>query len=125
MIVTRKRVAQLAAVVAGAAVFLPWEASSGPEAPTVQGLDTDEGRIVLIVALVTVVLVQIGWRPAWIGAGFVLAIAGRRLLAALGDDPGGPGLGLWVAVAAAVAAAALLVVDMFTTIDRSPPESDG
>ena len=122
--ITRKRVAQLAAAAIVAAVFLPWEVSSGPEAPTVQGLDTDEGRIVLIVALVTIVLVQIGWRPAWIGAGFVLAIAGRRLLAVLGDDPGGPGLGLWIAAAAAVAAAALLVVDMFTTIDRSPPESD-
>lgn len=123
--ITRKRVAQLAAVVAGAAVFLPWEASSGPEAPAVQGLDTDEGRIALIVALITIALIQIGWRPAWIGAGFVLAIAGRRLMAALGDDPGGPGLGLWIAAAAALVAAALLVVDLFTAIDRSPPESDG
>lgn len=123
--ITRKRVAQLAAVVAGAAVFLPWEAGSGPEAPAVQGLDTDEGRIALIVALITIALIQIGWRPAWIGAGFVLAIAGRRLMAALGDDPGGPGLGLWIAAAAALVAAALLVVDLFTAIDRSPPESDG
>lgn len=122
--ITRKRVAQLAAAAAAAAMFLPWEAGSGPETPTVQGLDTDEGRIVLIVALITVVLVQIGWRPAWIGAGFVVAVAGRRLLSALGDDPG-PGIGLWVAAVAALAATALLFADMFMTIDRRPPESGG
>lgn len=105
-------------------MFLPWEAGAGPEASTVQGFDTDEGRIVVIVALLTIVLVQIGWRPAWIGAGFVVAVAGRRLLTVLGDDPG-PGIGLWVAVAAALAAVALLFADMFMTIDRSPPESGG
>ena len=120
----RRRVAQLSAAAIVAAMFLPWEAGAGPEASTVQGFDTDEGRIVVIVALLTIVLVQIGWRPAWIGAGFVVAVAGRRLLTVLGDDPG-PGIGLWVAVAAALAAVALLFADMFMTIDRSPPESGG
>lgn len=120
----RRRVAQLSAAAIVAAMFLPWEAGAGPEASTVQGFDTDEGRIVLIVALITIVLVQIGWRPAWIGAGFVVAVAGRRLLTALGDDPG-PGIGLWVAVAAALAAVALLFADMFMTIDRSPPSTGG
>lgn len=120
----RRRVAQLSAAAIVAAMFLPWEAGSGSEAPAVRGLDTDEGRVVVIVALITVVLVQIGWRPAWIGAGFVVAVAGRRLLTMLGDDPG-PGIGLWVAAAAALAAAALLFADMFMTIDRRPPESGG
>lgn len=120
----RRRVAQLSAAAIVAAMFLPWEAGAGPEVPTAQGFDTDEGRIVVIAALLTIVLVQIGWRPAWIGAGFVVAVAGRRLLTALGDDPG-PGIGLWVAVAAALAAVALLFADMFMTIDRSPPESGG
>lgn len=116
----RRRVAQLSAAAAAVAMFLPWEAGAG----AVRGLDTDEGRIVLIVALITVVLVQIGWRPAWIGAGFVVAVAGRRLLTMLGDDPG-PGIGLWAAAAAALVAAALLFADMFMTIDRRPPESGG
>lgn len=116
----RKRVAQLAAAVVVAAMFLPWEAGAG----AMRGLDVDEGPIVVIVALITIVLVQIGWRPAWIGAGFVVAVAGRRLLTALGDDPG-PGIGLWVAAVAALAATALLFADMFMTIDRSSPESGG
>lgn len=122
--ITRKRVAQLAAAVVAVAMFLPWEAGSGSEALTVQGLDTDEGRIVLIVALVSIVLIQIGWRPVWIGAGFIVAVAGRRLLTMLGDDPG-PGIGLWVAAAAALAAVALLFADMFMTIDRSSPSTGG
>ena len=120
MIVTRKRVAQLAAAVAGAAVFLPWETGAG----AMRGLDADEGRIALIVALITIVLIQIGWRPAWMGSGFALAIAGRRLLTGLGDDPG-PGIGLWVAAAAALVATALLFADMFMTIDRRPPPDGG
>ena len=120
MIVTRKRVAQLAVAAIVAATFLPWETGAG----AVRGLDVDEGRIALVVALVTIVLLQIGWRPAWMGAGFALAIVGRLLLTTLGDDPG-PGTGLWVAAAAALAATALLFVDMFTTIDRRPSESSG
>ena len=89
-----------------------------------RGLDADEGRIALIAALITIVLIQIGWRPAWMGSGFALAIAGRRLLTGLGDDPG-PGIGLWVAAAAALAATALLFADMFMTIDRRPPPDGG
>jgi len=117
--IPRKRIAQLCAVVAAAAMFLPWHtvaADGGAE--SVQGVAVTDGQLVLVVGLVTAGLVQAGWRPAWIGAGFAGAVTIRRILDAETD----PAAGLWIAAAASVAAAALLVWDMF--VDVSTPGDD-
>ena len=100
------------------ATFLIWEAEE-----SVAGTDSNEGQLAFIVGLVTIGLIQIGWRPAWIGAGFVSAVAGRQLLDTLGDDSAEPGVGLWIATVAALVAAVVLVVAMFSTINRNPPPS--
>ena len=103
-------------VVAAAAMFLPWHtaaSASGPE--SVQGVAVNDGQLVLVVSLVTAGLVQVGWRPAWIGAGFAAAIAARRIL----DGGTDPAAGLWVAAVASVVAAVLLVWEMFATVSAS------
>lgn len=87
------------------------------------GVSSDEGRLALIVALLAIGLVQIGWRPAWMAAGLVVAIAGRELLSIAGDDSAAAGIGLWVTVVVALAATVLLFADMFSTIERAPPDS--
>lgn len=103
-------------VVAAAAMFLPWHttaSASGTE--SVQGIAVNDGQLVLVVSLVTAGLVQVGWRPAWIGAGFAGAIAIRRIL----DGGTDPAAGLWIAAAAGIVAVVLLVWEMFATVSTS------
>ena len=104
-------------------MFLPWSTSTG-EAGTesVQGIGTDEGQIVLIVCLVTIGLIQVGWRPAWIGTGFAGAVAVREILDLSGGGDPDPASGLWVAVAATAATVVVLVWDMFAGV--SAPDDD-
>lgn len=100
-------------------MFLPWHTTaseSGTE--SVQGIAVNDGQLVLVVSLVTAGLVQVGWRPAWIGAGFAGAITIRRIL----DGGTDPAVGLWVAAAACVVAAVLLVWEMFATVSASDGE---
>jgi len=114
--IPRKRIAQAGAIVAAAAMFLPWHttaSASGTE--SVQGVAVNDGQLVLVVSLVTAGLVQVGWRPAWIGAGFAGAIAIRRIL----DGGTDPAVGLWVAAAACVVAAVLLIWEMFAGVSAS------
>ena len=97
-------------------MFLPWHttaSASGTE--SVQGVAVNDGQLVLVVSLVTAGLVQVGWRPAWIGAGFAGAIAIRRIL----DSGTDPAVGLWVAAAACVVAAVLLIWEMFAGVSAS------
>lgn len=100
-------------------MFLPWHttASEG-STESVQGIAVNDGQLVLVVSLVTAGLVQVGWRPAWIGAGFAGAITIRRIL----DGGTDPAVGLWVAAAACVVAAVLLVWEMFATVSASDGE---
>ena len=104
---------------AAAAMFLPWH-STAVEGGTksVQGISVNDGQMVLVVGLITAGLIQVGWRPAWIGAGFAGAIAIRRIL----DGETDPASGLWIAAAASVVAVVLLVWDLFAGVSAS---SDG
>ena len=99
--------------------FLPWHTTGGDNgAESVPGTSTGAGQIVLVVCLITVGLVQVGWRPAWIGAGFGAATAVRELF----DPEADPAWGLGAAIAACVVAAVLLVWDMFANV--SAPGDD-
>ena len=119
MRIPRKRIAQACAAVAAVATFLPWQASAGESGTeSVQGISVDGGQLVLVVCLVTIGLVQVGWRPAWIGAGFGAAIAIRELLRE-GSDPA---WGLPVVTAACLVAVALLAWEMFSNV--SAPGDD-
>lgn len=94
-------------------MFLPWQtkaAEGGTE--SIVGTGVSEGQLVLVVGLVTIGLIQVGWRPAWIGAGLIVAITGRAIL----DSGADPASGLWIAAVAAVVAAGLLVWDMFANV---------
>ena len=109
--------------VATAAMFLPWHTTtteSGTE--PVQGTSVNQGQLVLVVGLITVGLIQVGWRPAWIGAGFAGAIAVKDLIDLAGIDGSDPASGLWIAAAASIVAVVLLVWDMFAGV--SAPGDD-
>ena len=106
-------------MVAAAALFLPWHTTVAEgAAESVQGIAVNEGQLVLVVSLITAGLIQVGWRPAWIGAGFAAATAIRRIL----DSDTDPATGLWIAAAASIAAVILLVWDMFANV--APPGPD-
>ncbi|MYA84042.1 MAG: hypothetical protein F4Y12_00480 [Acidimicrobiaceae bacterium] len=116
MRIPRKRIAQACAVVAAAAMFLPWHTTASANGTeSVQGVAVNDGQLVLVVSLVTAGLVQVGWRPAWIGAGFAGAIAIRRIL----DGGTDPAVGLWIAAAVCVVAAVLLIWEMFAGVSAS------
>ena len=83
-------------------------------------MDTSEGQLVFVVSLITVGLIQVGWRPAWIGSGFAGAITIRAIL----DTGADPAAGLWIAAAASVAAAVMLVWDMFAAVSADGGPSD-
>lgn len=116
--------------VAGAAMFLPWNINTGLSGTgTVRGIGTGVGRIVLVITILTVALVQMGWRPAWIGAGLAAAFAAREMFDPSGISPPGqtpdPGIGVWIAVIASAAAVVLLVWEMFAGVgadDGSGPD---
>lgn len=94
-------------------MFLPWHAASGESGTeSVRGIAVNDGQLVLVMSLVTVGLIQVGWRPAWIGAGFAGAITIRKVL----DGGTDPASGLWIAAAASVLAAVLLIWDMFINV---------
>ncbi len=120
MKIPRKRVAQACVAAAAAAMFLPWRTGAGESgAESVRGTGVDEGQIVLLACLLTVGLIQVGWRPAWIGAGFAGAITVRELLDLIGSDGADPAAGLWIAAAASAAAVVLLVWDLFAGVSAS------
>ncbi len=116
-------------VLAALAMFLNWasvdvdDSLVGPtsaQSESVSGFDVNEGQLVFIVSLVTVGIIQLGVRAAWMGSGFVVAIAGRQLLDYLGEDFIDPGVGLWIGTLAAIAAAVLLLMDMVANVERAP-----
>lgn len=121
MKVARKRIAQVCGAIAALAAFLPWQTTVGAGGvETVAGTSTSAGQIVLVVCLITVGLVQVGWRPAWIGVGFGAATAIRELF----DGETDPAWGLGVAIAACLVATVLLVWEMFANVS-APPDGTG
>lgn len=117
MSATRKWIAQACVVVAGAAMFLPWNVNAGLSGTqTVTGISTGVGRILLVICILTVVLIQIRWRPAWIGAGFAGAIAVRELFNPSGIGTPDAGLGPQIAFIACAVAVLLLGWNMFAGV---------
>ena len=109
----------MCAIVAAAAMFLPWHSTTAESAAkSVQGIAVNDGQLVLVVSLVTAGLIQVGWRPAWIGAGFAGAITIRRLL----DGETDPAAGLWIAAAVSLFAVVLLIWDMLAGVAESGGE---
>jgi len=119
---SRPRAAQLLLAVAGISMFLPWASSDVALLRDAQGVDTNEGVLVLLVSLATIGLIRIGLRPAWMGAGLVFAVAGREILSISDHANASPGTGLWISFAAGGGATILLVIEMFGAITR--PASD-
>ncbi len=117
MSAARKWIAQACVVVAGAAMFLPWNVNAGlSETQTVSGISTGIGRILLVICILTVVLIQIRWRPAWIGAGLAGAIAVRELFSPSGIGTPDAGLGPQIAFIACAVAVLLLGWNMFAGV---------
>jgi hypothetical protein len=102
--------AQGALVVVIGAMFLTWSTDDGSRA----GTETSEGQLVALASLATIALIQLGWRPAWIGAGFIIATLIRQLTLLGGDV----GTGLIIAVGASCVAAVAMIWDMFANIPR-------
>ena len=110
--------------VAAVAMFLPWHTTvseSGTE--SVLGTGVNGGQWVLVVSLVTIGLIQVGWRPAWIGSGFAAAITVREILSLAGGDDADPASGLWIAAAASLVAVVLLIWEMFASVSASGDDS--
>ncbi|MGI9622001.1 MAG: hypothetical protein ACR2PK_04120 [Acidimicrobiales bacterium] len=118
--------AQVLMVIVAVAMFLPWAKTdlgslvgSSVSERSVSGFDVDEGVLAFVASLVTVVLIQAGIRPAWMGSGFAVAVLGRQLFDVLGEDLISPGIGLWVGTIAALAATVVLLIDMFGNVHRA------
>ncbi len=114
---------------AGAAMLLPWHLNAGLSGnQTVRGISIGEGRLLIVACAVTIGLIRIAWRPAWIGAGFAGAIAAREIFDPSGIGPPGqppdPGIGVWIAVVASAAAVVLLVWEMFADVSGSDGGGD-
>ena len=112
--------------VAAVAMFLPWQTTvseSGTE--SVQGTGVNGGQWVLVVSLITIGLIQVGWRPAWIGSGFAGAITVREILSLAGGDDADPAAGLWIAAAASLVAVVLLIWEMFAGVSAPGDGTSG
>ena len=120
MSITRPRAAQLLLAAVVVAMFLPWATSDLSLFDDSQGIEVNEGVLVMVVALITIVLVQLGMRPGWMGAGLVVAVTGREILDLRDFAGASVGIGLWIGFAGALVATGLLVLDMFAGIDRTP-----
>ena len=80
-------------------------------------METTDGALVLIVGVITIGLIQVGLRPAWMGAGFLVALLGRQVFADVG--PGDPTVWLIGGLALALLAALVLVGDMVRDVTPS------
>ncbi len=103
------------------AMFLPWATSADPFLTDVRGVQVSEGVLIMVVSLVTIGLIQVGWRPAWIGAGLVAAIAMPQLSNVAQRANTDVGFGLWIAAAAGTLAAVVLIADLLIAIRVAAP----
>lgn len=118
----RRPIAQaLLAAVAGS-VFLTWVSTASGD--DIVGSDFNQGRLTIITCAITIAFIQFGLRPAWIGGGLTVAVLGRELLRADDVEGQSAAVGLWVGTLLAVAAAALLVWDLFASIERLPLDAE-
>lgn len=119
------RFAQAGLALAGAGLFLPWQTSAAAGAGSQNGLSLAAGPIVLIVCVVAIGLIQIRWRPAWIAAGFVAAVAAREILNLAGNTDLDPAAGVWISGAAGLFAALLLIWQMVAAVaERKADDPD-
>ena len=116
----RRPLAQVLLVAVAGSVFLTWVSTGSGDATA--GIDFGEGRFVIIVAALTIGLVQLGWRPAWIGGGLVAATLIRQLLRIGDTAEQSAGLGLWLGVILSIGAAGLLIQELFASIERAPAD---
>ena len=121
MRLTRPLLAQLCLVVAVVSLLLPWE--TGVAEPST-GFGVDDGKVTLLALLITLALIQVKFRPAWTGAGFVVAVTARAILNLSDSGPPDVGTGPPVVALAALVAAALLLWDMFAAVSSSAPSDD-
>ena len=105
-------------MIAVVSLFLPWETGG---AKTSTGFAVDDGKVVFLALLITLVLIQVKFRPAWTGAGFAAAVAGRAILNLSDSGPPDLGIGLVIVALAALGAAVLLLWDLFAAVSASAP----
>ena len=121
MRLTRLHLARLCLVIAIVSLLLPWE-TGGTKTST--GFAVDDGKVVFLALLITLVLIQVKFRPAWTGAGFAVAVSGRAILNLSDTGPPDVGIGPVIVALAALAAAVLMLWDMFSAVSAATPSSD-
>ena len=117
MKLTRTHSARLCLAIAVVSLLLPWE--TGDTEST--GFGVNDGQVVFLALLITFVLIQVKFRPAWTGAGFAAAVAGRAILNLSDSEPPDLGIGPVIVALAALGAAVLLLWDLFTAVSASAP----
>ena len=122
MRLTRAHSAQLCLVIAVVSLLLPWE--TGDALRHRRALASTTGKVVFLALLITLVLIQVKFRPAWTGAGFAVAVSGRAILNLSDTGPPDVGIGPVIVALAALAAAVLMLWDMFSAVSASTPSSD-
>lgn len=120
MRLTRVRLAQVCLVIAVVSLLLPWEAGD----TETTGFGVNDGQVAFLALLVTLVLIGVKFRPAWTGAGFVAAVAGRAVLNLSDSGPPDLGIGVVIVALAALAAAILLLWDLFAAVSATSAASD-
>ena len=112
------RLVQALLALAAIATFLPWSKAGGSSDAGVQG---GSGQLAMLACIVGIILIHLKFRPAWMAAGLAVAI-GARELSGLADGTSA-GIGLWLTLVLALAAAAMLIYKMFADLDSSHPAS--
>ena len=120
MRLTRAHLAQLCLVIAVASLLLPWETGD----TETNGFGVNDGQVAFLALLITFVLIRVKFRPAWCGAGFVAAVAGRAMLNLSDSGPPDLGIGVIIVAAAALAAAVLLLWDLFAAVSAPSAATD-
>ncbi len=110
----RLRLAEVLAAVTILAMLLGW----ADEPESVRGLQDSEGQLVLLTGVVSLVLMRLGNRAAWIAAGFATAVSWRAIVQLGGDA----GWGLRLAVLTATLATATLVWHMLSEVRENAPD---
>lgn len=136
----RPRVAQAALAVAIIAMALPWAATvvagTAPgEQAALRGFQMGPGQLVIAVGLASIAAIELGWRPAWMGAGLIVAILVREFIdlsdskTVVSNDAiatyADAGTAIWVGIAAAVSALIILTWHMFSEVADSAGQHSG
>ena len=117
---TRFRVSEACAGLVILAMFLPWTSVAGN---STTGVQADEGQLMLLVGVVTIVLIRLGIRAAWIAVGFGASVMWRQAL--VQTDGVDVGIGLWLGALAATTATGFLVWNMVAEVQAGRPDRGG